>query len=101
MSDHKRLFILSRRRWLRRLTSLFLFHHQTYDETEKERDWQQAAYSDEDDEKMFVYNQIKQQEGNSTETLVGIGLAEKPPLFTTLMDHLSLTLIRVFTERLS
>ena len=29
----------------------------------------------------LVYNQIKQQEGHSTETLVGIGIAEKPPLF--------------------
>ena len=29
----------------------------------------------------LVYNQIKQQEGQSTETLVGIGIAEKPPLF--------------------
>ena len=29
----------------------------------------------------LVYSQIKQREGQSTQTLVGIGMAEKPPLF--------------------
>ena len=48
----------------------------------------------------LVYNQIKQQEGQSTETLVGIGIAEKPPLFFNQDVPLSPIQTKAATEQL-
>ena len=48
----------------------------------------------------LVYSQIKQKEGQSTETLVGIGIVEKPPLFSTKMARHAPILTKAVTEQL-